>query len=100
VKRAGKKRVGDEERGDRPTLPAACTCGLLPALHCHPHTTPAPPLQTYSTIPSAPDDPLGLTNSNAARLRGCSPGPTSVQARAAGSRRSGCTSCTASQPRS
>ena len=59
-----------------------------PAKAHHRYRPPPPPppctaTQTYSVLPSSPDDPLALTNSNAALLRGCPPGATSVQARVA-----------------
>lgn len=48
-------------------------CRPLPSLH----------RQTHSALPSHPGDPLGLTTSDAALLRGCPPGATRAQVHSA-----------------
>ncbi len=49
-------------------------------LHACSHNSLLPLLQAFTLIPSNPDDPLGLTTTNAALLRSCRPGPTTLAA--------------------
>lgn len=86
----GSRRVGHMgaaagRRGGRRQWRCACSHACSRA-RCLPHAAPVlhrtrALWQEYSDTPSHPDDPLGLTTSNAARLRGCPPGATTATVR-------------------